>query len=270
MTKSAHITPLFGLGALALLPLGTPEVVSSQGAQAKNTSAYQLQSYVFTGEMAQPAFAWCDAKDRILALSQPQKALTTAQPVTLYNWSKRQLTHADTTKVQLGPVQAGAKHMSYKVRGQDKAKGNIQLSTVIDAKTRIQKVNAFDVGQGKNDCRHVSNAAFIGAGTESTVIVWDGKCDWSGLVCKATLATRHYNGRGDLMLRNGQTGYRNIARSGKDITDFTLTYSFENDKDDLLRVLEITNTGSTLTTRKNGQVVAIERMLAYSVSLPQK
>lgn len=247
---------------LALLPIGSPIMGATDG--------YQLRSYVQTETSALPAFAWCEAKDKILALTQPQQALTTPRPTTLYSWSKSQLGQPTTQNMQLDRASQNksSNQVTHKLLSKSTS-GVLAFGKSKKEGARMPKIDNFQLGKSQNSCRHAFNAAFMGASNKHTVIVWDGNCDFSGLVCKATLATRSYKGNNNLLLDNGQMGYRNIQLNKGKVTSFTLTYTFESDSDGLFRLLEITDKGSTLTTRKAGQVLSRERFLAYSVSLSQ-
>lgn len=168
---------------------------------------YEMRSYVNTGGKMQPAFAWCDAPGRVLAVTRPAKAeLITPQPVTLLQWPKPNSGQPQKAQYQLGPSEgaAGTVYTTLTPPGQTPNRADAtffvsisNIENVVDPHYRMTHVNEFRTPEGAFRCRYVPQAAFLGATAKRSVIVWDnGKT--------ATYATRNFDGTPGVYVTSGR------------------------------------------------------------------
>lgn len=225
---------------------------------------YEMRSYVNAGGKMQPAFAWCDAPDRVLAVTQPAKVeLITPQPVTLLQWPKPNSGQPQKAQYQLGPSEgaAGTIYTTLTPPGQMPNRAASQyfvsisnIENVVDPHYRMTHVNEFRTPEGSFRCRYVPQAAFMGATNKRTVIVWDnGKT--------ATYATRNFDGTPGVYV----TGGRKI--SNEELT----AYEFKTRDGYRYRIEIVTpeyGGASSVQVYKGSQPVHDELMLAYSISRP--
>lgn len=230
-------------------------------------TAAQMQSFVSNGTQTQAAFAWCDAKDRILAVTAPASPLTgpdDVREVNLLRWLKTRPTQS-TFKYKLGPMEgaAGSTYVGlipagFKANRDLASKYFIHLSNVESPAGmgyRMQRVVRFKTMQGENTCRYVPNAAFMGATTKRTVIVWD---EGDAI----TYATRNFDGKPGVYVTGGRKTY---SQEGGTMYEFTTEdgYTYHVWVDDMGP-----GTGSKLTVTRSGKTLSTEPFLAYSVSIP--
>ena len=227
-------------------------------------ASFKMTSYALIGTQTKPVFAWCDAKDRILAVTPPSSPLSgpnDVSEVSLLRWLKNKPTQS-TFKYKLGPMEgaAGSTYVGlipagFKATSDLTSKYFIHLSNVESPAGmgyRMQRVVRFKTMQGENACRYVPNAAFLGATGKRTVIVWDEGDT-------ITYATRNFNGTPGVYVTGGS----------KKTPSGTVTYDFSTD-DGYAYHLQI-NTAprpSVLTVKRSGKTVQTETFLAYSVSIP--
>ncbi|WP_272976828.1 hypothetical protein [Deinococcus geothermalis] len=227
---------------------------------------YEMRSYVNTGGKMQPAFAWCDAPGRVLAVTQPRNAdLSRPQPVKLRQVLKRPAPNTDAfdyvAEYRLGPSDAGAGQLYTAITFPDGTGDNQRyfihtsnIENVIDPAYRMTHVNEFRTPEGSFRCRYVPQAAFMGATNKRTVIVWDnGKT--------ATYATRNFDGTPGVYV----TGGRKI--SNEELT----AYEFKTRDGYRYRIEIVTpeyGGASSVQVYKGSQPVHDELMLAYSISRP--
>ncbi|WP_139806445.1 hypothetical protein [Deinococcus hopiensis] len=230
----------------------------------------EMQSYANVNGRVQPVFAWCDAPDRVLAVTQPTKVAMTPQPVTLLTWPKAKTGQLQRASWQLGPNDAGAGnvYVALTPAGQMAAQtpaSYVHLSNVQnvnDPAYRMTKVGPFKLGNRIYDCRYEPQATFVGTTANRTVTVWDsGK--------RTTYGTQNFNGTRGVLLRGDQTAYGATTRESSRVTGFQRVYLWTTPDGYTYRV-EMTESGASVTVLKNGKVLRREPFLAYSVSLPAK
>ncbi|WP_264778007.1 hypothetical protein [Deinococcus aetherius] len=249
--KFQHVLPL-GL-ALSVLALAAPQ-------------RYEMRSYVNVGGKVQSAFAWCDAPDRVLAVTQPVRAdPATPQPVTLRRWLKRPPREADaavlTATYLLGTPDPGAGNIYTPLTFPDGTGGGgrfyihtSNVESVNDPAYRMTRVGRFRTPEGNFPCRYVPQAAFLGATSKRTVIVWDnGRA--------ATYATRNFDGTPGVYV----TGGRKITNEELTAYEFTTKNGYRYRVE--LWTPQYGGAGSLLVSKGNQQLLD-ESFNAYSVSLP--
>lgn len=248
--QSAGVT--FRLLLLAL----TLAASDSAAAQA----AYRMDSYVTLNGKTQPAFAWCDAPDRVLALTDPAIEPSTPQPVTLARWLKRAPGQIQTGTYQLGPGEgaAGTIFVALNPVKQPSSNGNVRLSNVLnvnDPAYRMSAVNGFKTPYEDVRCRYVPDAAFMGATAKRTVIIWDN----GG---KMTYATRNFDGTPGVLITGGRV---QLGVEGGRYYTFSAPNGF------IYRVLVEPygpSTGASLKVFKGDVFKDGGHFLVYSVSSP--
>lgn len=157
---------------------------------------YEMQSYVNIGGKVQSAFAWCDAPDRVIGVTQPARNdPTTPQPIKLRQVLKRPAPNTDAfddvAEYRLGPSDPGAGQV-YTAITFPESGGRYFIHTsnvenVNDPAYRMTRVNEFRTPEGSFRCRYQAQAVFMGTTSKRTVIVWDnGKT--------VTYATRNFDG----------------------------------------------------------------------------
>lgn len=260
MKTSRH--PVRRLTAL-LLTCGATTLGSS--VKAAN---YEMKSYVQVGKTIRSAFAWCDAPDRILAVTLPSPALTgpgDVREVSLLRWLKNRPGTVGNFKYKIGLSEgaAGSTYIGlipagFKATRELASQNFIHLSNVQrPPEYRMGRVVQFKTMQGENPCRYVPNAAFMGATAKRTVIVWD---EGDAI----TYTTRNFDGTPGVYITGGK---KTVGVEGG------ITYEF-NTEDGYTYRLQIgfldPPPGAHLTVTKSGALKASERFLAYSVSIPTK
>ncbi|ABF43848.1 hypothetical protein Dgeo_2414 (plasmid) [Deinococcus geothermalis DSM 11300] len=246
--------PVLTLGlALSALALAAPQ-------------RYEMRSYVNTGGKVQPAFAWCDAPDRVIAVTQPRNAdLSRPQPVKLRQVLKRPAPNTDAfdyvAEYRLGPSDAGAGQLYTAITFPDGTGDNQRyfihtsnIENVIDPAYRMTHVNEFRTPEGAFRCRYVPQAAFLGATAKRSVIVWDnGKT--------ATYATRNFDGTPGVYVTSG----RRIASAELTAYEFTTRDGYRYRVE--IRPPTAGGMGS-LSVFRGSLALQTEPFLAYSISEP--
>ncbi|GAA5534246.1 hypothetical protein [Deinococcus aluminii] len=241
------LKPVLTLGlALSGLALAAPQ-------------RYEMQSYVNIGGKVQPAFAWCDARDAVVALTTPQSG-----QATLAVWEKGRghLLPPNTFPATVGDPDPGAGQIYYPLtwkNGAATVKGFLHTSNienVQDPAYRMTHINEFRLSDLEHSCRYVPQAAFMGATNKRTVIVWDnGKT--------ATYATRNFDGTPGVYVTGGQKRQQAEATVYEFKTEDGYTYQ--------LKIAPQEYSGNAeLSVLRQGQVIQTEPFLAYSISLPAK
>lgn len=227
-------------------------------------AAAQMNSYMLVGKKTIPAFAWCDAPDRVLAVTAPPSSLSgpqDVQPVTLLRWLKNKPQQAGSFNYKLGPTEGatgssfyGLVPAGFKATPELSSKYFVQLSNVQQPpEYRMRRVVQFKTMQGGNTCRYVPNAAFMGVTAKRTVIVWD-----EGDVI--TYATRNFGGGPGAFVTGGRK-----QRTQEGGTFYT--FATEDGYSYRLTVDEYGSAGGArLDVQRNGKRVLKEPFLAYSVS----
>lgn len=240
------------------LPLGLALCALALAAPQRS----EMRSYVHVNGRVQPAFAWCDAPDRVLAVTRPAKPAVTPQPVTLLTWPKAHAAQVQRAAWQLGPDDAGAGniYVALTPAGQAVTEGRTSfihisnVENVNDPAYRMTRVGPFKLGDRTYDCRYAPQAAFMGATSKRTVIVWDnGRA--------ATYATRNFDGTPGVYV----TGGRRIANEELTAYEFTTKNGYRYRVE--LWTPEYGGAGSVLVSKGNQQLLD-ESFNAYSVSLP--
>lgn len=240
-------------------------LVLSAGFALAAPQQYEVRSYVNLGVKVQPAFAWCDAPGRVLAVTQPAKPPTTPQPASLVTWLKGARGSPDINPVQLGPSDVGAGNVYTALTPPGAAVPatpssyvhTSNVENVNDPAYRMTRVNEFRLDGHSHRCRYQPQAVFMGVTTRRTVIVWD-----NGQT--ATYATRNFDGTPGVYVTGG---LKNGSVKGGSTYDFSTGDGFK------YRVVEHSqgsNSGAFLTVTKAASLKGIESFLAYSVSLPVK
>lgn len=253
------------VGLKIILPL---LAFTGQVAMAANSAVNSsMHSYVQVGAKTVPAFAWCDAPDRILAVTMPSPALSgpdDAREVNLLRWMKNKPV-AGNFKYKLGPSE-GAAGSSYhglipagfKATRELASKYYVRISNVQGPpENRMVNVQRFNTMQGSNTCRYVPNAAFMGVTGKRTVIVWD---EGDAI----TYTTRNFDGKPGVYVTGGKKTLGNEGGT---------SYSFTTEDGYLYRVSIDEygpGGGARLGVQRNNKVLSNEAFLAYSVSVPSK
>lgn len=227
---------------------------------------YEMKSYVNVGGKVQPAFAWCDAPDRVIAVTQPRNAdLSRPQPVKLRQVLKRPAPNTDAfdyvAEYRLGPSDAGAGQVYTAITFPDGTGDNQRyfihtsnIENVVDPAYRMTHVNEFRMPKGSFRCRYVPQAAFMGATNKRTVIVWE-----SGRT--ATYATRNFDGTPGVYVTGGQKRQQAESTVYEFKTKDGYTYQ--------VKVAPQKDRGNAeLSVLRQGQVIQTEPVLAYSISEP--
>ncbi|QBY07053.1 hypothetical protein E5F05_03845 (plasmid) [Deinococcus metallilatus] len=249
------LKPVLTLGlALSGLALAAPQ-------------RYEMQSYVNSVKKWEPAFAWCDAPDRVLAVTRPASTdPNEVQPVTFMRWLKRNPGQPYIAQYLLGPSEgaAGTVYTSLIPPGRTPhseatPQSFVSISNVenvIDPAYRMTHVNEFKLDGKSYRCRYVPQAAFMGATNKRTVIVWDnGRA--------ATYATRNFDGTPGVYVTGGQKRQQAEATVYEFKTGDGYTYQ--------LKIAPQEYSGNAeLSVLRQGQVIQTEPFLAYSISLPAK
>lgn len=227
---------------------------------------YEMRSYANVGGRVQPAFAWCDAPDRVIAVTQPPKLGPTPQPIQLRQVLKRPAPNTDAfdyvASYNLGPSDAGAGQVytaiTFPESGGQYFIHTSNVKNVNDPAYRMTRVNEFRTPEGSFRCRYVSQAAFLGVTAKRTVIVWDnGKT--------ATYATRNFDGTRGVYVTGGRRVTPGIEGG--------IHYEFPTESGYIYSVNIHANgpeTGAGIIVGKDGSLQPDEPFLAYSVSLPTK
>lgn len=224
---------------------------------------YEMQSYVNVGGKTQPAYAWCDAPGRVLAVTQPANAnLMTPQPASLITWLKGVQGPPNIDTMQLGPIDAGAGNLYTALTPPGVAVSDTpdsfihssNVENVNDPAYRMTHINEFRLGNQTFTCRYVPQAAFLGVTGKRTVVVWNN----GGA---ATYATRNFDGTPGVSVPGG----RHIRSTGGQ-DEYTWTtpdgYTYR------VEVGSGGGSGATLTVSRGGKTLGRENFLAYSVSRP--
>lgn len=244
---SRHLLGTMAL-ALSALALAAPQ-------------RYEMQSYVRVGGEVRPAFAWCDAPDRVLAVTRPATSeLMTPQPVTLLQWPKQNPDQPYKAQYQLGPSEgaAGTVYTTLTPPGQTPSSTDTRnfvsisnVENVIDPHYRMTHVNEFRLDGQDHRCRYVPGAEFLGTTSRRTVIVWH-----SG--DKVTYATRNFDGTPGVYVTGGKVAQDDIGPE----------YTFE--ADGYTYLLKFHPYAAFLLVQKDGKTLQTEEFLAYSISQPVK
>ncbi|EYB69163.1 hypothetical protein DEIPH_ctg011orf0150 [Deinococcus phoenicis] len=231
---------------------------------------YEMKSYIQNGGKTGPAYAWCDAPDRVLAVTQPAKAdLTMPQPASLVTWLKGVKGNPNIDTMQLGPTDAGAGQVYTALTPPGMAVSDTpdsyihssNIENVQDPAYRMTHINEFRLDGQSYRCRYVPQAAFLGVTNKRTVIIWDnGKT--------ATYATRNFDGTPGVSVTGGKPinfgsesgwGYQFTTKDG-----YTYTVTAGDDmRPASARTL-------ALSVSKGGKTLQTEPFLAYSISRPAK
>lgn len=229
-----------------------------------NAITYEMKSYVQVGNATRPAFAWCDAPDRILAVTAPSPPLSgpnDVREVSLLRWLKNKPGTVGNFRYKLGPSEgaAGSTYVGlipagFKATRELASRNFIQLSHVQrPPEYRMGRVVKVNTMQGGNTCRYVPNAAFMGVTAKRTVIVWD---EGDAI----TYATRNFDGKPSVYVTGGRK-IRSIEGGS--------TYEFKTEDGFQYRVVIDDygpGTGAFIHVARNGSLKSREPFLAYSVS----
>lgn len=220
---------------------------------------YEMKSYVNVGGKVQPALAWCDAPETVIALTTPQSG-----QATLAVWDKGQsnLLPPNTFPATVGDPDPGAGQtylpLTWK-NGAATVKGLLHSSNVEnvqDPAYRMTHINEFRLSDLQHRCRYQPQAAFMGATSKRTVIVWE-----SGKT--ATYATRNFDGTPGVYV----TGGRKIANEELTAYEFLTRDNYRYRVEIVAQ--DYGGTGS-ISVFKGRQQLLQEPLRAYSVSLPQR
>ncbi|MBB5233931.1 hypothetical protein [Deinococcus budaensis] len=226
---------------------------------------YEMRSYMQIDGKVQPAFAWCDAPDRVIGVTQPQKLGPAPQPIQLRQVLKRPAPNTDAfdyvAEYNLGPSDAGAGQVytaiTFPLSGGRYFIRTSNVENVRDPAYRMTRVNEFRTPEGTFPCRYQPQAAFMGATSRETVIVWDnGKT--------ATYATRNFDGTPGVYVTGGRK--INVAGTG-------VIYDFPGGNGSTYRVITGSAPGTSAmlnTTTREALKGLTQSFLAYSISLPVK
>lgn len=225
---------------------------------------YEVRAFVnASGEVGgvRPAFAWCDAPDRVLAVTQPANdPRTTAQPVTLHRWLKRPQPESDTGKLTapylLGPSEGAAGSVYTRLSFPDGsgANSNFYIRTsnvenIFDPAYKMTRVNEFRTPEGSFRCRYQPQAVFMGATAKRTVIVWDnGRA--------ATYATRNFDGTPGVYVTGGKVAQDDLGPE----------YTFQSGSHTYL--VKFHPYAAFVRVQRGGRTLRTETFLAYSYSQP--
>ncbi|WP_135229032.1 hypothetical protein [Deinococcus fonticola] len=232
-----------------------------------NAASYRMTSFVVVGTQPRPAFAWCDARDRILAVTAPSPALSgpdDVRGVSLLRWLKNKPV-ASNFHYKLGPLEgaAGSTYIGlipagFRATRDLTSRYFVHLSNVESPAGmgyRMQRVVRFKTMQGENTCRYIPNAAFMGATAKRTVIVWD---EGDAI----TYATRNFDGTPGVYVTGG--------RKTRSVEGGT-TYDFRTEDGFQYRLViddDGPGTGAAVHVFRNGSLKSRESFLAYSISTP--
>ncbi|WP_158680043.1 hypothetical protein [Deinococcus sp. NW-56] len=234
------------------------------GAAFAASPRFEMRSFVnVEGRVGavQPAFAWCDAPDRVLAVTQPaHDPRTTAQPVTLHRWLKRPQMESDAGKLTapflLGPSEGAAGSIYTRLSFPDGSGTNANffirtsnVENVLDPAYRLSRVNEFRTPEGSFPCRYQPQAVFMGATAKRTVIVWD-----NGRT--ATYATRNFDGTPGVYVTGGKVSADDIGPE----------YTFRNGSYTYL--VKFHPYAAFVRVQRGGRTLRTETFLAYSYSQP--
>lgn len=231
-------------------------------ANAQNTFAQRDYLRLSTGWAN--AFAWCDAPDRVIALSQPTPPPTNAQPVTYQRFLKKAPQAVTTKTYFLGPGEgaAGSSYVSLAARKQATPSPTyfVHLSNVEKAgqddylASHVVEIKSPLDPQAAR-CRYQPNAVFSGAGERRTFYVlkrYSGdyayqSSDYGGGGVFVAGGTRRVNANGSVWyeFKNGAYAYR-------------------------VQVGPPNDPGATVAVFKNGRGVSRETLRVYSDSRPQE
>lgn len=228
------------------------------GAGLATPLRFEMRSFVNpTGAVGgvRPAFAWCDAPDRVLAVTLPARAPgNSAQPVTLYRWLKRPPAGMLATPARLGPSEGAAgsvfTRLSFPGLSGPQADFYIRTSNVenvLDPAYRLTRVNEFRTPEGSFRCRYQPQAAFMGATAKRTVIVWD-----NGRT--ATYATRNFDGTPGVSVTGGKVSYDDLGPE----------YTFRSGSSTYL--VKYHPYAAFVLVQRGGCTLRTETFLAYSYS----
>lgn len=174
-----------------LLTLSLPALALAAPGQS------EVRSYVNVGGKVQSVFAWCDAPEAVIALTELRWPGPNEDGLPwgkLLTWSKTRTGLSGLTQfnVALGGTHPSAGRVLHPLFWNDGAtavKGHLRLDKARDLQaptSRMTHVNEFRLGNKTYTCRSLPQAAFIGVTRRRTVIVWDnGKT--------VTYATRNFD-----------------------------------------------------------------------------
>lgn len=253
------------LGIAALTALGTALALAAP-------ARFEAKSFMTVDGRVQPAFAWCDAPDRIIAVTQPANADSNqSQLVKLRQVLKRPAPNTDAfdyvAEYLLGPSEgaAGSMYTALLLPGRTQNFGaasqyfirRSNVENVQDPAYRMSRVNEVRTPEGSFRCRYVPQAVLMGVTSKRTVIIWDnGKT--------ITYATRNFDGTPGIYVTGGQKGH---SLEGGTAYEFSTKDGF------LYRVVVDSygpGTGFTVNVLRNGTVKGRESFLAYTVSTPKQ
>ncbi|UQN09928.1 hypothetical protein [Deinococcus sp. QL22] len=220
-------------------------------------AAYRMDSYVTLNGKTQRAFAWCDAPDRVLALTKPAKAPSTPQPVTLVRLLKNKPTKIQTEPYLLGPGDAGAGNLyvslqplrKTNIRQNDWFVHSSNVENVNDPAYRMTHIGWINTPIDTAQCRYVPDAAFMGVTAKRTIIIWENGS-------KITYATRNFDGTPGVSLSGGTRAQNDI---GPEYTFNTAGYTY---------LLKFHPHAAFVQVKQGAQVLQTEPFLAYSISTP--
>ncbi|WP_156103625.1 hypothetical protein [Deinococcus sp. YIM 77859] len=256
-----------------LLALNLPTLALAAPGQS------EVRSYVNVGGKVQPVFAWCDAPEAVIALTElqwpgPNEDGPPRTQLLVWGKSRAGLTDFSRFEATLGRThpnhEPGFLPLFWK-NGAATVQGHLRLKDGKDAQAmapRTVQASEFQLSDVTYRCRSVPQAAFLGVTAKRTVIVWEEVCSVS-VFCKATYATRNFDGSEGVVLRNGQAGYSSFTRQAGQIVAFDRSYWWSTPDSSTYRV-DVGNGGSVLTVQKNGRTLQTEPLLAYSIRLPSK
>lgn len=223
---------------------------------------YEMRSYVNAGGKMQPAFAWCDAPGRVLALRQfdtpagPAQRNAPQYTVTeLYEWPKTRagLGKLRRSEVRIGWPDAGAGQTFHSLKATSGPRqgqsGHLRTSTVEneDPAYRMTRVNEFRLNGTSYRCRYQPQAVFMGSTAQRTVIVWDnGRA--------ATYATRNFDGTPGVYVTGGKVSYDELGPE----------YTFRNGSYTYL--VKYDPYAAFVLVQRGGRTLRTETFLAYSYS----
>lgn len=214
-------------------------------------AGYEMKSYVALGGKTQPAFAWCDASDRVFAVPQVAGPLTQPQPARLLTWLKKGSVGPKVSSIQLGAGDGAAGSVFYPLgrNGDYLRLSNVENTN--DPAYRLSRVSSFKVGGKEHPCRYVKDAVFIGVTNKRTVIIWDnGRA--------ATYATRNFDGSAGVYVTGGKVNFDDLGRE----------YTFAA-PDDYTYLVLYHEYSAFLQVKRGEKVLLEEPFVAYSFSRPQ-
>ncbi|MDO4245245.1 MAG: hypothetical protein Q4C89_04420 [Deinococcus sp.] len=222
-----------------------------------NAAGYEMKSYVALDGKKQEAFAWCDAPDRVLALTQVREKPTKPQPATLVTWLKGRSGGPNRDTIQLGAGEGAAGSVFYAISGPgQKLPPNdyVRLSNienVQDPSYRMSRVVSFRLAHKDYSCRYVKDATFIGVTQKRTVIIWNnGKA--------VTYATRNFDGSAGVYVTGGTVEH----------DDTGPVYLFETSSG-YSYIVTYDQRANFVQVLRGNKVQSTEHFLAYSSSSPK-